>query len=76
MKHEELRQIIQESKATNQQFARSLGVSRSCLNRWANGSTPIKAVTIPAIMQVLEAFKSNPPKFKLHQMGPRRRRAK
>ena len=76
MDHIELKQIVAASKATVSAFAKALGLSRSTLNRYLNGSTPIRSNLVPAIEQVAENFKKNPPKYRLHQMAPRRRRMK
>ena len=76
MTHDELKQIVAASKATTAAFAKALGLSRSTLNRYLNGSTPIRSNLVPAIREVAEMFKKNPPKYRLHQMAPRRRRMK
>jgi transcriptional regulator with XRE-family HTH domain len=73
MNNIELKQIIARSKVTKQQFAKSLGLSRSTLNRYINGSTPIRSNLVPAIEQALEMFLKNPPRYKIHQQAPRRR---
>ena len=74
MLNTELKQIVAESKATVSAFAKALGLSRSTLNRYLNGSTPIRKNLVPAIEQAAEMFKKNPPRYKLHQQGPRRSR--
>lgn len=76
MTHEELKAIVEQSKATVSAFAKALGLSRSTLNRYLNGSTPIRMNLVPAIEQVLASFLKNPPKYRIHQLGPRRRRMK
>ena len=69
----ELLKIVSASKATKSDFALKLGISRSCLNRWMNGSTPIKNIHVPGIEQVRDGFIANPPRYRLHQQAPRRR---
>ena len=73
---EELKQIVTTSKATTADFAKSLGISRSCLNRWMNGATPIRNIHVPGIEDARDRFLENPPRYKLHQQAPRRRRTK
>ena len=76
MNNEELKAKIAMSKATAQDFALALGISRSCLSRWTKGQTPIAKKNVPNIEQVLEKFIANPPRYRIHQSGPRRRRMK
>ena len=73
---EELKQIVTTSKATTADFAKALGISRSCLNRWMAGHTLIRNIHISGIEQVRDSFLENPPRYKLHQQAPRRRRMK
>ena len=76
MTAKELKIIVTASKATVDAYAKALGLSRSTLNRYLNGSTTIRNILVPAIQQVAEEFRKNPPKYRLHQMAPRRRRMK